>query len=160
VSDEPWEREPNVVWLSGELRPGSPENDLDRKQDTIDFSDYVPERESELGRIAISRWGGVVGLDLPAGVDRHPRLLEMLRQKFDRSCLLDNRDSGVRISFCAQGSSFDEASSDVDVIAQSVIDLFGLPEAAIVERQVRDRRLVFADQEPSRPLLQVLPDVD
>jgi hypothetical protein len=91
----------------------------------------------------IPRWGGFVGVELPPGVDRHPRLLDMVQEALGRFCTMNESTDVVRIGFGAKGSTLEEAEEDCRAVASSLVSLLGLPPVALIEERVFERDLSF-----------------
>ena len=87
------------------------------------------------------RWGGLVGVDLPDGVGRHPRLLGVVQEALGRFCTMSTSTDAVRIGFPATGSTLEEAEQDCQAVATHLVSLLGLTPAAVVEERVFERDL-------------------
>jgi hypothetical protein len=98
-------------------------------------------------------WSTVLGIELPPGVPRHPRLLGPLREQLGRRFLLDNRQDGVRVSFTAHGTSYEEAVVDAAGVADALLQMLGLPRHALVEQRLYAADELLAASEDSPPAL-------
>jgi hypothetical protein len=90
-------------------------------------------------------WGAIVGIAFPEGIQRHPRLLDVVESEMDRVCAIDVDSAGIRLAFGLRGGSEVEATQDVEVMTARLLGRLGLGPDAIVERQVVERTETYLD---------------
>ena len=105
------------------------------------------------------RWGTVLTVRFPDGVERHPRVLDIVEQELGRPCAIDTDDSGVRLSCGIGGTSREEAENDAGTVASHVLSLLGLGPAAVAECHIAPRVLHPDDADGGERHLAVVLDL-
>lgn len=103
--------------------------------DMADPKTTTPSAVATPSQAARRSWTAVLGIELPDGTVRHPRLLERLENEIG-PCISDSRDAGVRLCFDVDGSTAEEARVDASRVAARVLDILGLSLGSIVEEHV------------------------
>lgn len=86
-----------------------------------------------------TRWGGLISISFPAGVVRHPGLLDVVEVEIDRPSAVDLEDAGIRVTFGLLGEDLGSATADCEAMADRLLACLGLGRAAITEVAVIER---------------------
>ena len=104
----------------------------------------LPNKPSEEGK----RWGVVVSVLYPEGVQRHPRLPDVVRDAVGRICATDSSEQEhFRFSFGAFGELEEEAREDARMVVGAVLARLGLDQESVGSTTLIDHSLdpVFGD---------------
>lgn len=85
------------------------------------------------------KWGLVLTVRFPFGIDRHPSVLDVVERNLGRICAIDTRDEGVRLSCGLDGESKQEAHTDASLVTNHVLSLLGLDNVAVAETRIAPR---------------------
>lgn len=107
------------------------------------------------------RWGAVVSIRYPSGVQRHPAITRIVRETVGRICATSSADERLRFSFGAEGEGEWDAQKDSQEVIGRVLVRLGLDSDAIEDAYLVAEHDGGIEQEtlPVRHLT-VLPDLD
>lgn len=110
----------------------------DPVHDLVDPTDTDVLTHADHGQLAEARtgacaWGAIVTIDFPSEVQRHPRLIEVVRETVGRSCATQEADHSITVGFGAYGHELEEARADSQEVIGHLLGMLGFGLEAVSE---------------------------
>lgn len=151
----------------GQHDPGTPHAPTTESPMSALYRFESPLDADERGRRASNRvggWAAHILIGWPEGVDRHPRLFDLVQRGVSRPCGLNMDYDGLWLTCALEGEDSTSAGEDAAMLATELLATVGLGRAALRDCAVvpiqRDREPGAQASAAHRRPLCAVPDLD